>query len=155
MFLESVLFHLPLVPECLLVVLSLRADWTSRFSFFCFSCCCPLLAAAVSCNPGLTAPPLSPQRGLPQGEHCEECGQQEVRLQLTAAQGLPPTLPAAWRHLWQGGDLTDPWREESTWGAGDQSGPSTRDLTLLQLWRRDWSLIWFLEANTRAPQIDH
>lgn len=87
-------FHLPLVPEGLLIALALRADWTMIFSFCCCSCCCPLLAAAVSC-PGLTEPPFFPQRGLPQGEYCEERGQQEVRLQLTAAQGLPPTLPTA------------------------------------------------------------
>lgn len=120
-------FHLPLVPEGLVIVSALTADWTMRRFFLFFLLCelvnlcyCPLLAAAVSCSRGLTAPPLSPQRGLPQGEHCEECGQQEVCLQLAAAQGLPPALPAARRHLRQGGNLTDPRQGEDWWGAGDQ-----------------------------------
>lgn len=48
---------------------------------------------------------LSHQRGLQTREHCEERGLQKVRLQLSATQSLPETLPAARRHLREGGNL--------------------------------------------------
>lgn len=55
---------------------------------------------------GLHAGPrLYAQRGLQARKHCEERGMPKVRVQLTAAQGLPQTLPTARRHLREGGDL--------------------------------------------------